>query len=51
MVLNMANFLKKFLDKLAKANDEAFEGQIPDCCGSAKPGEPNQAKQPVKKSK
>jgi len=28
----MSNWLKKFLDKLAKANDQAFSSQKMDCC-------------------
>lgn len=32
----MSSWIKKFLDRLAKANNEAFEGQIPDCCGTPK---------------
>lgn len=28
----MAKWLQKFLDKLAKANSDAFQGQKLDCC-------------------
>jgi hypothetical protein len=44
----MAKWLKNFLDKLAKANDEAFDGKIPDCCGACKDGESCGAKESLK---
>lgn len=47
----MGNWLKNFLDKLAKANDEAFQGKIPDCCGTPKEESSNKVKQSIKMRK
>lgn len=32
----MINWIKKWLEKLADANEKNFGGQPPDCCGSMK---------------
>lgn len=40
----MFEALKRFFDKLAKANEKEFQGQNPDCCTI------NQPKQSPKKS-
>lgn len=47
----MGNWLKNFLDKLAKANEESFHGQIPDCCGTPKAGSSGSVKKPAKSDK
>lgn len=37
----MINWLKKFIDKLAKSNEEAFHGKPMDCCSLNKKPDSN----------
>lgn len=34
------NWLTRFIDKIAEANEKKFGGQIPDCCGNTRPAHP-----------